>query len=72
MKKLKKFTIGSSVVLSTTQMMGVLGGDSDPNVCHSKSTDDTCSGSCYQYTGGKQGYCEWSFSSHSCSCHVSQ
>lgn len=39
MKKLKKFTLGSSVVLSTTQMMGVLGGDTDPNVCHSKTTD---------------------------------
>ncbi len=72
MKKLKKFTIGSSVVLSTTQMQGVLGGDTDPNVCHSKSTDDTCSGPCYQYTGGKAGYCEWNFTSHSCNCHVSQ
>ena len=39
MKKLKKFTLGSSVVLSTTHLMGVLGGDTDPNVCHSKTTD---------------------------------
>lgn len=72
MKKLKKFTLGSSVVLSTTQMMGVLGGDTDPNVCHSKTTDETCSGSCYQYTGGKAGSCKWDYTTHSCGCQVTQ
>ena len=72
MKKLKKFILGPSEALSATQMMAVLDGDSDPNVCHSKSTDDTCSGSCYQYVGGKQGSCTWDYITHSCGCVVVQ
>ena len=72
MRKLKKFTIGSSVALSDTQMAGITGGDSDPNVCHAKSYDSTCSGTCRQYSRGKQGYCSWDYNSHSCLCDVKQ
>lgn len=72
MKKLRKFTIGPSIALTDAQMMSVQGGDTDPNVCHAKSTDASCSGTCYQYVGGKEGSCYWNFSSHSCLCQVSQ
>lgn len=72
MKKIKKFSISSTLALSEAQMMGILGGDTDPNVCHSKSTDETCSGSCYQYVGGKEGSCYWYYEQHYCQCVVAQ
>lgn len=72
MKKLKRFTISSTFALSEAQMMDIFGGDTDPNVCHSKTTDDTCSGNCYQYVGGKEGYCNWDYKDHSCQCVVAQ
>lgn len=72
MRKLKKFVVGNSVTLSAEQMMDLSGGDKDPNVCHSKSTDDTCSGKCYQYEGGPEGNCYWNFQIHNCYCSVAQ
>lgn len=66
------FAKGSSEMLSAAKMMGVLGGDTDPNVCHSKSTDDTCSGACQQTKNGPYGYCYWDFNVHNCQCYVKQ
>lgn len=72
MRKLKKFTVGTSIILSENQMVSVLGGDTDPNVCHSKTTDSMCFGKCQQYFGGSIGNCNWDFNTHSCQCVVKQ
>lgn len=72
MRKIKKIVVAASSQLSALQMQMITGGDTDPNVCHSKTTDSTCSGECYQYVGGPEGFCYWNYVSHSCGCTTNQ
>ncbi|KWW28692.1 MAG: hypothetical protein AUK63_1796 [bacterium P3] len=71
MKKLKRISLVSGVQildsLAQKQLRGA--GDVDPNVCHSKSTRYSCSGSCVDYQG-HSGSCYWVGVESSCKCGV--
>ena len=43
-----------------------------PNFLIGNDDEKTCSGSCYQYIGGKEGSCKWDYTTHSCGCQVTQ
>ncbi len=72
MRKISRVVVREMTTLTNEEMALITGGDKDPNVCHSKTEDSVCSGSCYQYEGGSTGSCYWDYHEHSCKCVVAQ
>ncbi len=73
MRKIKRFVLNDSftVLSAETQKNVIGGGDTDPNVCHQKTTRDSCSGSCVDYAYNA-GYCGWVGAYSQCVCVVLQ
>mgnify|MGYP006873048370 CR=1 FL=1 len=71
MKKIKRISLVPGIqildAMSQKQLRGA--GNTDPNVCHSKSTRESCSGSCVDYEG-YSGSCAWVDATSSCRCAI--